>query len=181
MSEEKIHRLYRKIIDKHSRQGVPVKLPRTNYSSFSSTDFNIGEGIKVLTPSETVILAALTLPAQYSGVLTGYSQDFVQCVNDQKYQVRWAIRVFGRPVQGYPDFIGEYSSLANPAEIKIRLTGGDTLGRNYLSLNSTDNFANGQTAVFQATNLSSSNITLQGRLLGYFFPTAETPDQFANF
>jgi hypothetical protein len=164
------------------RQPYYSAAPRANEPSFRSQFFNVGEGLISVSPNETVVLAQKTVPSQHAGVLTGFSQYFGDCDSDSSLenQVLWGLRINGLPLHGFMDFIGIYSSLMLPHSIYFPLAGGAaTLGTVDASVGGSS-LENIPTVTFQATNYYSTPIVLQGRLIGYTFPTAERNDQFSN-
>lgn len=152
---------------------------RFSQPSFRSQFFNVGEGLQVVAPGQTLILSKKTLPAQHAGVLRGFSQFFGACddMDGIKNSVTWGIRINGLPPIDFMDFVGEFSALSNPHSVYFPFYGGSTLGSSSVSIGgSTDS---GQpTVTFQATNYYQSSIVLQGRLIGYTFPLAEREDEF---
>ena len=153
---------------------------RANSPSFRSQYYNVGEGIKQLAPMETVTLAMKTVPAFHAGVLTGFSQYFGDCTDDLQNLVLWGLRLNGLPPHGFMDFVGRFSSLALPHPIYFPLAGGAaTLGTVDASVGGSS-IESTPTVILQATNYHSTQIALQGRLIGYTFPTAERNDEFAN-
>lgn len=81
------------------RQPPVSNIPRNNFASFRSDYFNIGEGLQTLAPGETKILAHVTIPAYFAGVLTGFSQFFADCDSNPEIvnSVKWGIRINGLP------------------------------------------------------------------------------------
>jgi hypothetical protein len=151
--------------------------------SFRSQYFNAGEGLMTIAPGATEVLAMKTIPGHHGGVLTGFSQYFGDCAGPPgslENLVLWGLRINGLPPHGFMDFVGEFSSLMLPHSIYFPLAGGAA------TLGSVDASVGGSsvesipTVTFQATNYHRQNITLQGRLIGYSFPTAERNDEFAN-
>lgn len=181
------------------RQAFVSNQSRFNQPSFRSDYFNKGEGLQTLDPGETKVLAQITVPAQYAGVLTGFSQFFANCDEDPTIpmSVTWHLRINGLPPLGFADFVGEYSSLMLPHSIYFPLIGGAaTLGETQVSLGGKvlgqegawdqDGFIDVSqggvpTVSLAATNNNSFSVILQGRLVGYTFPVAERNDEFQNF
>jgi len=162
------------------RQAYYTNTARFNQPSFRSQFFNVGEGLTNLSEGETVTLAMKTIPGHHAGVLTGFSQYFGDCTDDLSNLVLWGIRINGLPPNGFMDFVGEFSSLALPHPIYFPLTGGAaTLGTVDTSVGGSS-VESIPTVIFQATNYHDKPITLQGRIIGYTFPTAERNDEFAN-
>jgi hypothetical protein len=166
------------------RQSYAGNLPRTNDPSFRSQYFNAGEGLTNIQAGETATLAMKTVPAFHAGVLTGFSQYFGDCDvgagGDLENLVLWGLRINGLPPHGFMDFVGEFSSLMLPHSIYFPLAGGAaTLGTVDASIGGSS-VENIPTVILQATNYHNIPITLQGRLIGYTFPTAERNDEFAN-
>lgn len=205
-SEEDIHQLYdamqkdktdrkaiffeRRLISENpdplmGRQPLVTNISRNNLPSFRSDYFNIGEGLQVLASGETKILAKKTVPAQYGGVLTGFSQFFSGCdANPEIAQsITWGLRIDGLVTQGFADFVGEFSTLMIPHAIYFPLVGGaSTLGESDLSPGGTIlGEENIPTVLFKATNNNPFSVILQGRLVGYTFPVAERNDEFQSF
>lgn len=167
-----------------SRQAYAGNSFRGNEPSFRSQFFNVGLGLTNVQPGETIVLAEKTVPGHYAGVLTGFSQYFADCDvgpgGDLSNLVLWGLRINGLPPHGFMDFVGEFSSLMLPHSIYFPLAGGAaTLGTVDASVGGSS-VESIPTVTFQATNYHSSPITLQGRLVGYTFATAERNDEFAN-
>ena len=183
------------------RQAFVSNTSRFNQPSFRSDYFNRGRGLQTLGPGETKVLADITVPAQYAGVLTGFSQYFADCGDDDgrgfTMSVTWSLRINGLPPLGFSDFVGEYSTLMLPHSVYFPLIGGaSTLGETQVSLGGKvlgqegawdqDGFIDTSqggvpTVSFAATNNNSFSVVLQGRLIGYTFPVAERNDEFQNF
>lgn len=167
------------------RQPFTSSAPRANEPSFRSQFFNVGEGLMSIEPGETAVLAKKTVPSQHAGVLTGFSQYFGDCGNSGESSsfenlVLWGLRINGLVPQGFMDFVGEYSSLMLPHSIYFPLAGGAaTLGTVDASVGGSS-VEDIPTVTFQATNYYDQPIVLQGRLIGYTFPTAERDDEFSN-
>jgi hypothetical protein len=162
------------------RQAYYSNSPRFNQPSFRSQYFNVGEGLMQLAPQETKTLAMKTVPAFHAGVLTGFSQYFGDCKDDLDNLILWGIRINGLPPHGFMDFVGSFSSLALPHPVYFPLAGGAaTLGTVDASVGGSS-IENIPTVILQATNYHSTQVTLQGRMIGYTFPTAERNDEFAN-
>jgi hypothetical protein len=154
---------------------------RFSQPSFRSQFFNVGEGLQVVGPGQTIILAKKTLPAQHAGVLRGFSQFFGNCddMDGIKNSITWGIRINGLPPIDFMDFVGEFSALSNPHSVYFPFYGGSTLGTTSVSIGgSTGNPIDKPTVTFQATNYYQSAVVLQGRLIGYTFPLAEREDEF---
>lgn len=167
-----------------TRQAPLSNIPRNSFASFRSDFFNIGEGIQSLAPGQTKILAHITIPSQYSGVLTGFSQYFADCLDNPEVVngVKWGLRINGLPPKGLTDFVGEFSTLMIPHSVYFPLIGGaSTLGDVFTSQGGVVlEEADIPTVIFQATNLLNVSVILQGRLEGYMFPLAERNDEFSN-
>lgn len=154
---------------------------RFSQPSFRSQFFNVGEGLTVVAPGETKILAKKTVPSQHGGMLRGFSQYFGNCDNRDGVinSITWGIRINGYPPQEFMDFVGEFSALSNPHSIYFPLYGASTLGTTSVSVGGfIDGEADLPTVTFQATNNYHTAVVLQGRLLGYTFPLAEREDEF---
>jgi len=152
--------------------------------SFRSQYFNVGEGLITLKPGEVKTLAMKTIPAHHGGVLTGFSQYYGDCDvgigGSLENLVMWGLRINGLPPHGFMDFVGEFSSLMLPHSIYFPLAGGAaTLGTVDASVGGSS-IESIPTVIFQATNYHNQSVVLQGRLIGYSFPTAERNDEFAN-
>lgn len=152
---------------------------RFSQPSFRSQFFNCGEGLQVVAPGQTVILAKKTVPSQHSGVLRGFSQYFGNCDNRDGVvnSITWGIRINGYPPQDFMDFVGEFSALSNPHSVYFPLYGASTLGTSSISIGGFSE-ENIPTVILQATNNYTTAVVLQGRLLGYTFPLAEREDEF---
>jgi len=168
------------------RQGYYSNPARFSRPSFRSAYFNIGEGLKVIAPNTTVVLARKTVPQLHGGVLTGFSQDFTGCdpVSEYVHQVTWGLRINDLPTAGFNDFVGEFSSLALPHSVYFPLAAGAaTLGMSSVSPGGApfiDPMEETPTIYFQATNHAKTSIVLQARLIGYTFPLAERADEFQS-
>ena len=173
-----------KLNTQFGRQPYVATSPRTQDPSFRSIFFNVGEGLMSINPGDTVVLAKKTVPSQHAGVLTGFSQYFGDCDSGTgsnfENQVLWGLRINGLPPHGFMDFVGEFSSLMLPHSIYFPLAGGAaTLGTVDASVGGSS-VEDIPTVTFQATNYHNTPIVLQGRLVGYTFPTTERDDQFSN-
>ena len=166
------------------RQPYTSAAPRANAPSFRSQYFNVGEGLLSVEPGETALLAQKTVPSQHAGVLTGFSQYFADCDSGTgsnfENSILWGLRINGLVQHGFQDFVGEYSSLMLPHSIYFPLAGGAaTLGTVDVSVGGSA-IEDIPTVTFSATNYHDQSVVLQGRLIGYTFPTAERDDQFSN-
>ena len=166
------------------RQPYVSAAPRANQPSFRSQYFNVGEGLLAVQPGETAVLAKKTVPSQHAGVLTGFSQYFGDCDtgtgSNFENVVMWGLRINGLPPHGFMDFVGEYSTLMLPHSVYFPLAGGAaTLGTVDASIGGSS-IEDIPTVTLQATNYYDKPIVLQGRLVGYTFPTAERDDEFSN-
>jgi hypothetical protein len=166
------------------RQPYVGAAPRSNDPSFRSIFFNVGEGLLSLEPQETAILAKKTVPSQHAGVMTGFSQYFGDCDigigGGLENLVLWKLRINDFVPQGFMDFVGQYSSLMLPHSVYFPLAGGAaTLGTVDTSVGGSS-IETTPTVTFSATNYHDKPVTLQGRIIGYTFPTAERDDEFAN-
>jgi hypothetical protein len=164
------------------RQPFMSSPSRNSRPSFRSVFFNVGEGIQVLHPGETKILAKITVPGHHAGVLTGFSQWFgAECVDDVQNSVTWGLRIDGLVPQGFMDFVGTFSTLMFPHSVYFPLAGGAaSLGDLTTSVGGSGSNTNAATALLKATNNFRTSVVLQGRLEGYTFPTAERTDEFSG-
>lgn len=200
-NEDEIHRMYEQV-QKHrhdeikrleriqsmakpdpffGRQGYHSNNARFNSPSFRSQYFNVGEGIRTIAKGETAVLATLTVPAHHAGVMTGFSQYFADCKDDVVNSITWGIRINGYVPMGLQDFVGQFSSLSLPHAVYFPLSGGaETLGLSYISQGGSSDLESAATVVLRATNNWSTQVVLQGRLVGYTFPTAERNDEFES-
>jgi len=154
---------------------------RFSQPSFRSQFFNVGEGLAVVAPGETVTLAQKEVPAQHSGLLRGFSQFFGACTDMDTVvnSVTWGLRIHGLPPHDFMDFVGEFSSLSNPHQVYFPFYGASTVGNSSLSVGGSQEAQLGiPTVTLQATNYYTSAVVLQGRLIGYTFPLAEREDEF---
>jgi len=168
------------------RQPLVTAIPRNNLPSFRSDYFNVGQGLLTLGPGETKVTARKTVPAQYGGVLTGFSQFFADCgdaTSDITQTITWGLRIDGLPPLGFVDFVGEFSTLMLPHSVYFPLVGGaSTLGESDVSVGGAIiDERDIPTVSFLATNHNSFSVVIQGRLIGYTFPVAERNDEFQNF
>lgn len=166
------------------RQGFYSNESRFNGPSFRSLFFNVGEGLQVVESGATVCLAKKTVPGQYSGVLTGFSQYFGGCNSDNEDSIQnsitWQLRINGLVPQGFMDFVGHFGTLMFPHQVYFPLTGGaSTLASTSVSIGGSapDTLP---TVTLSATNNWQTSVVLQGRLVGYTFPLAERNDEFSN-
>lgn len=163
------------------RQAFASNNSRFTSPSFRSQYFNVGEGLTSLKKGETKILARKTVPAHHAGVLTGFSQYFSGCDDDIINSVTWGLRINGYPAPGFQDFVGMFSSLSFPHAVYFPLSGGaETLGISSISQGGSSALESASTVVLRATNNWKTQIILQGRLIGYTFPTAERNDEFSS-
>lgn len=204
-NEEHIHKLYQEMQDQRKltkeqimRRNVMAQEPdswlrndrqafysgssRAEKPSFRSQFFNVGDGIQTLAPGETKILAQLTVPSFHSGVLTGFSQDFINCDDETIYSIKWGVRINGLPPPFFPDFVGRFSFMTFPHSVYFPLAGGAaTLGYSGAVPGSTPlGEEDIPTVYIRATNNYNRAVVLQARLEGYMFPLAERNDEFAS-
>lgn len=165
------------------RQAYHSNNARFNSPSFRSQYFNVGEGLRAVQKGETIILATKTVPAHHAGVLTGFSQYFSGCDEEPDIvnSITWGLRINGLVNHGLHDFVGEFSSLALPHPVYFPLSGGaETLGQSSISQGGSYSHASAPTVCLMATNNWKTQVVLQGRLVGYTFPTAERNDEFES-
>lgn len=188
-TEDKIHKIYEKLRKQNQVGGLnPVLLGKTfpatpparfDKPSFRSQYFDTGRGITAVAPGETVIMAQYVVPANYLGVLTGFTQDFIDCGLQEVYQTVWGIRIHGNPVGNFPDFVGEKSKPYFPRHLYYPLLGG--------AEGTVSTSPGGSptpqipTVQLQVTNNSQTSVVLDARIIGYSFPIDETWDQFSNY
>jgi hypothetical protein len=165
-------------LDRGALGSGPNTISRHLDQSFRSTHFDVGEGNVTVKPGTTEIVAQWFLPAAHSGVVKGFTQDFV-LVPDQE-TVLWGLRINGDRVHGFTDFVGALSSPSFLRPIHYLLTGLDTLGTSSVSSGSA---APQQTpsVCLQATNTGAVDVTLRGRIVGFSFPVDEIVDNFRAF
>lgn len=195
MSDDKIHEMYRNM--QHDRlkrdqalqrmtsrdfQSRVKNLPRTNAASPRSRSFQVGEGFVTVADGERKLLAQLTIPSQYSGVVTGLVQMFPESDTQPGVvnSITWQLRVNGMPVQYFDDFIGEFSKPYAPLSVHIPLVGSDTLGSISVSPGGRPT-AQVPTVGLYAVNNFGSSVVLQAKLIGYTFAVAEIPDEFGTY
>jgi len=120
--------------------------------AFRSTYFNLGNGLVKIPPGGTDTLASIATEKYFAGVLTGLSQSFEE--DTDKDLISWTLKINGKPVRNFNCFVGEYGSHLLPYPIMTPVP------------------AESQ-ATLEATNYTKEEIVIQGRLIGYRFPTAE--------
>jgi len=156
--------------------------PRYNFQSFRSNYFNVGEGVTTVPKNTTVILAKLSIPLGFSGVLKEIRQFHEAANPNTSNSITWALRINGNPVNNFTDWVGAMSTLAIPLQLNIPLIGSGTIGGVFLSPGST---AEGQNQTpnltLSATNNNNNAQVLQARLVGWVFPLDERNDEFRNF
>lgn len=149
-------------------------LPRYNYESFRSQQ-TLASGLATLSPSSGATfttLASFTVPAGFSGVLTGIAQWIGDATAYNKPDgtaddVSWRIVVGGTGAASYSSISLMLSDLTSVHRLYVILNESITI-----ELSATNNIASG--------SFGARSIPVKGYLIGYQFPIDEVDDIFRS-